>query len=813
MRPMTKPGRSQEHQGLSECASPEQMMLYEGEEVIYPQPSDSEYSLVGFDDSQLYLPVPAPGVHPRIWFCAKDIPLINRRIHNSVAGQRLWWSLQYQLAKRTRDPRSKEGRVFARLASGDVAGLEWTGPHQLNGAGRWPHRPGLLTDLSYDGFEALLSGNDDRGSQVAVAFASYVRLLEPKTLQRNQEPLGDSVWRGMHGTAGFEFLGTTYDFVYDWLDDDQRDHVRGVIAEATSGKMSHGADMPSHWRSYNWMPEDTTLYMCALGIEGEEGYDFAIEQRTAAIMRDYLSFGITEAGTLKESWGKAGFFGGKGMPTMVALARRGHNLFGHPHLRALMRYAALCIQPWGHDAMDHGDAAPARIDDNVVMAMKRFFSNDSICDWLARQATGEGVLEKDSCVGVDWFVAYLLQATAWEGHRDQNGELLPQWDRRYLDLPLTYSDDEYGILITRSDWSQDALYLHFEARQDHRSVGHQHHDAGNFTLSALGRVWACESPGMRRDSATHSVIHIDGRGQGSTDFANPNVEYLGATDTPDMTTAAGSIKRAYDYVWTGPHHHSWYLRSREYYGWEPDTHPEVVQHFRGTQGYSGRIWQDSCLEYEWGPTMRAMYNPVEHAFRSVSLVRGIHPYCLVVDDIKKDSTEHLYEWYMQVPQDIEIAEIVGNDVTLAESPVQRTQWNNYVGNKPVYKEGQRLLLVRVLDVDASLDYPRWGDFEPVRMDQYAYRWPLWESAEELESGRPRNSGMLKRLVISSRSITPRFKIMLYPYRRGDELPTTIWNDARTVLRISIGGQDDRFVFGRLDSGRTSVSMDQRVLDR
>ena len=90
------------------------------------------------------------------------------------------------------------------------------------------------------------------------------------------------------------------------------------------------------------------------------------------------------------------------------------------------------------------------------------------------------------------------------------------------------------------------------------------------------------------------------------------------------------------------------------------------------------------------------------AFRSVILSRGKHPYVLVIDDIRKDDAEHLYEWRMNMPPDIQAVSIKGGDILLGDETTHREaqELNNAFQGKTdlVPQQGDRLLLVRTLEI-------------------------------------------------------------------------------------------------------------------
>jgi len=64
------------------------------------------------------------------------------------------------------------------------------------------------------------------------------------------------------------------------------------------------------------------------------------------------------------------------------------------------------------------------------------------------------------------------------------------------------------------------------------------------------------------------------------------------------------------------------------------------------------------------------------------------------------------------------------------------------------------------------------------------------------------------ITVPARSVSPEFRIMIYPYRYGDPLPITNWNKTRTQLTVQIKDQKDTYDFAQTEGGRTVLSMNR-----
>ena len=131
---------------------------------------------------------------------------------------------------------------------------------------------------------------------------------------------------------------------------------------------------------------------------------------------------------------------------------------------------------------------------------------------------------------------------------------------------------------------------------------------------------------------------------------------------------------------------------------------------------------------------RAPNNPVEFCWRTGVLVRGLCPYALMIDDVKKDERERTYDWYMQIPEDVDPIQQADGSILLIEKGEQRTYDRPHVGSR------------RLLVVPLGRGKPK------VKLEEYT-------------SGISRNvTHKARRLVISREGSEGRFRVLLYPFR-------------------------------------------------
>ena len=186
-------------------------------------------------------------------------------------------------------------------------------------------------------------------------------------------------------------LAFGYDYAYPYMTEEQRRVVRLTIASATAGKKPYGADMPSDWRNYNWMPRGMGLLLSALAIEGEKGYDPSIYPSSLGVMKDFLHHGICQRGGPDEEMHYFHYGMQWGSLAMAAFARRGDNLFAEPHYRALVNWLIASVEPFGDAFSMHQDTPndEGGLNTNYVI-MKWVWPNDPALDivWRNRVRVG-----------------------------------------------------------------------------------------------------------------------------------------------------------------------------------------------------------------------------------------------------------------------------------------------------------------------------------------------------------------------------------------------------------------------------------------
>jgi hypothetical protein len=771
---------------------------------------------LGFASDRLFH-VPPPGVHPRILFAPEDLPRIRKQLEETATGKMLMAYIRDGLSKGIDSPGTWENMCFTALVNGDAEGFGQLyktdfakrspgsppAAGSQNPAFRWGTGDAFIRAMELRCWVALIDNDTAKGKENAAAVTTYAKVIQRDVDIAAKGPRGEDWWRGIRPALNSaDDLAFYYDWTAPFMTPEQAAVVRRLIASATAGKYTLGMDLPHHWRNWNFIGMSLSQPVLALAIEGEEGYDPRVYARGIEVARDYLTYGISDMGFSKEGIGyQTGGMNHTGI-LMLAAANRGTNLFIHPHYQRFMSdYLIQAMQPFGGAWQSEGDLASFPPSIAVVMVAKYFYPKNKQIDTVLRN---HPFLRSESPAKdlMTNFREIVLTCPADTDEPPACAVIPP------ADASLTAYDPQRGMLITRTDWTPDATVLHLDCRSDTTFPAHDHPDRGRFILSSMGCAWAITG---NRDTETkyQSCVTIDGRGQGY--FPTPG-KWIDMIDKPEAVMGIVDTKYCWDWFWMKSimvvseeqlkrEGQDEYIPARARLlgrfpveSFERDRSPEVLAYYKGYMAGDPRMWsEDSWI-------VRSPHFPVERAFRTVSLMRGKHPYVLVVDDIQKDKQERLYEWRMICPTSVDVVSILGNDIILSNTPA-----NTPKGEKQTVKKPR--LLVRGLNINQPAiptNQPN-PTLETVELKKH----------DDTHQFAGRSNGLAKRLVLPSRSVAPDYKVLLVPHREGEPLPTTTWNDNKTQVTVEWPDQKDTLEFTKAADGRTRISLTRdgsRIID-
>ncbi len=523
-------------------------------------------------------------------------------------------------------------------------------------------------------------------------------------------------------------------------------------------------------------------------------------------LHTFINYGWYSSGAGYEGLGKNYQF----VTTMIACAKRGYSVLGHPNVRAYgNQFLPAILQPFGkgftsydvwggsgHDPVTGGYKFSAA----DAVGLKWVFPNDPKIDFVWRNYI-ETYYNSSSTGYVyqqirpdDSYNNYLIPAAVFTQDYDGSTSWQAQAD---ANIETDYFAGDRGLGVMKSSTDENALATQFHCRQD--LGGHTHGDKNDFTLSALGRIWVRKSYGGSQFQPTyfHSCVLIDDLGMGVGDPDGDKCRQPGTvlemSSGEDISLMAGDATYAYTWEWdwsTQPITNDHPKLGQD--NWEAVTetwndflvNDESEAHF-DIPFYDYADWHEAD-RYE--RMVKRPYNPMEKVIRTVAMLKGDHPYMLVVDDLKKDANTHNFKWLAQMARDLEIDQTI---VNLTDDNYQC----DIIFKEPA-SEGNRRLLVRVLN-NNGYD----GSTPPATLDTLEYF--------DYFSGNPYNSNpnyVRPRLIVESNSVEPDFKIMLYPYMDGDALPTTHWNPSRDELQVLINAQEHNIAFTPDADGRTIIEL-------
>ncbi len=771
----------------------------------------------GFDATKVGVVAPK-GVFPRIFTSPSEFAGIQQRLATTKIGEQLLAVAKRDLDK-LRSGNDALGKLYKQLMQTDTIQL----PHayKFGELSNLLSVQGLLAQLNND--KTLL---EETGMVAGNFLQVWMRSIQASPqVQGREQMVKEAIYNGGK-------MAKLFDFTANGMSKAHKKAFMDFLVKETSGKYGDGMQLPNHWRRWNHLASSLAYPLSMLVAENEKGYDKRIYQRGLELLQDYLTYTYSPEGMSNE--GITYTFGpfADDLLLMAAAARRSRpDFWANPHFRKIPDWLIYSLSP-NPSALwtSHGDTGSASdVPWLMMMLMKYFYPTDEKIDYVFANALPKTI---EKLPDVSAFVFAIDPAKTKEAYAG-----IPP-----VNLPLTFFSASRGSFIARNQWNKQAVQFQLDARQDMLFQSHDHSDRGNFELAAHGRLWVVD--GWRStESKYHSVVTIDGRGQGY--FATP-AAWLHYVDNTKATFGVIDQKYAYDWMWlkspvadilsgktvapqwqNGVYADAAKMLKKYYPNAKPERDPlkKVADYFSGNLAVNPLIWNEDT----W--PMRLPNYQVAHAFRTAGLVKGKHDYVLIVDDIQKDSQERLYEWLMPMPLDVEVVSIkqlvdvkqesgalnIGFN-TLTNRGVQG-EYDILLGDKRMKRNMQEVDNVAGETMSAGRFIPQKGD--PQLLVRVLERTPAPRpnlepnprlevieklKTEDMHQFYLRTMDIGKRLVIPSRSNNPNFKVLLFPHLSGEELPKTEWNADRTVLKVVFKDQSDTFYFTKTPQGRTKVKL-------
>jgi hypothetical protein len=540
--------------------------------VFSPQVLGLKQITYDYQGGQTLSKAPAPGVHPRIFFNAEDLPAIRARLTNTAVGVEAFRMCQiyttflrsgtsayyagtnnWTLTMPDGTPRISntgfcdKSAAYAELVAGKTTTLaNWitTDPNGITFLST------LSGEMTMEAFECLIkdgqSGISTRAANLAKAmdtWATYV-LADPAY---PGYPVG-RVWEfGQHQMA------LTYDLAYNYMTKDQRDHVRKALALMMTCLFNHSSAGPNSpingvgYKGVGQAPEsvtsnhvaiDTYKLLVACALEGEVtladgGFDnLFLSQwfaKAMGAMHDFLTYGFFDDGGQWEGQGKNYLYG----EHLIPMARRGYNFFAHPHVQAYMkRWLPAVIQPYGYSFTSYDllggsgyNAEKGRqfIHGGDFLSLKWMFPNDPAADLGYRNYI---LTEYKDASSGQWKTYIDCTMNKFTFHGSYFHGLIPLMSypsdisvtnslkQQFTDIlgSLDYLEPTGATLVSRSSFDTNAMSTIVHMRQDFG--GHTFSDRNAFSITALGRLFLRFSSGSSssgvQNGAYQNIIDVDG---------------------------------------------------------------------------------------------------------------------------------------------------------------------------------------------------------------------------------------------------------------------------------------------------------------
>ena len=744
--------------------------------------------------------VPAPGIHPRIFFSPGDLPALRQRIQKDAAAQAAWKNilcyshvirLDYDEKADYAQPDWAQGAFHVHGRTDQVMRIGGYGKNRedylgLLASGKpaektYGGKPsGFYFPAAIEAFRCLIDNDAQGGAKLAKAVETAVKLeqarraREDKPVQPGQPPRPSTP---RYASCN---LGLVYDFSYNWMTPEQRKLIHDELVLLSSwvdgyGTFSNAEASRSNWATFTYQAWDN------LAIEGEPGFNDLKFLGLYRGWRGFFTYSFFESGAAYEAEGKLLF----GLDAVVAFDRIAPKyglplLSQHPLIRAhYAKFTSLSVLPTQQKyaifdilgGMGGGLCTPQ----DIVVA-HYLYPKDATIDFVYRTTVGDDYRTLPM-PGHSWnnLITDAIFATA---HHPENTP-----DK--LGLPPTFFCGQRALMMTRSSWDKDATFLTMHVRG--ASGGHPYRDRNGIMLAGKGRSWiTIPGHGGEVDGRLCNTVLIDGADQSNTTPGRV-VDFV---DKALATFTVGDAKYCWDWVWATA---SKTPDDRELtrsdiekgnveigQAWKPVE--QSFNDFAYTKSNYNLYQEPIKFVPHWlaadgvySCKIRQVNTPVLKSFRTAGIVRGPHPYVLVVDDIQRNCLPTRYDLNLNLVKDL----------VLLKSPIAGTQPGDMVltgtgsiGAQGALTPGEPALLLRMLEVKGS---------------------PLPPAVEEI--------GKQNILTLSTKAVSPEFKLLIHPFKGGEPLPVTKWNASHTQVAIEFPDQKDTVVFSpSANSGKTDLKI-------
>jgi Concanavalin A-like lectin/glucanases superfamily/Fn3 associated len=714
-----------------------------------------DYNDLGFANNRLSK-VPAPGIYPRVLITPNDVESIQQKLalgENAPIAFRVMW----ERVSKSQSP-----------------------------------------------FFALVTKNDELGKKLAKELVQKIKDLLPKIDAMDKRPDRDNLWAVERSIIAdgdpdppseiWDLLN--YDYLHQWMTADECELARNVIERITKNRISNFLMVPDHFMINNHEGFGMEYIRLMLLIEGQKGFDQKLFDLAVHKVNAMLDWYLDKDGMCYES-----IKGWLNISAFISVGLRDRALLKHSHLMAKMHFFQAATR-WEDGSWKIRDEMRASAF-HVIWMMHYYHPNDESIDFLYQSTFSTHPFLTDA--SVRWpdpvgIAMELLLLYADNGMVNQSGQPTNWNDQVNIDklhLPLTWQDSARGYVDVRNSWRKDDLHVGFVCKQDFFYGGHEGSENNRLTLWKDGVNWIQDN-NMLATKATflQNMLTVDGMG---CHWPPAPGNWLGVQETKDGLVAAGDGKIGFSYTKVMQVHPLAFPSAKiPYYAPFSEGNFDLSRDLQIAFQPSTIKWNDGYAHTDYGPWSGETrlvesykpFNVMEQAYRTVQVAKGNYPYVLVMDDAKKDNNMHQFEWNISVPIDAELVEVSTPEVVFQNTEPSPNRVDDIIlskGTPPkdpktgkyILKKGDPLCLIRVLwrNTDYGFPIPKLEKFQGYSL-----------------------------VTVPARTVSPEFRILIYPYRFGDPLPQTNWNKNRTQLTVQIKEQNDVYDLAQTEGGRTVLSM-------
>lgn len=794
--------------------------------------------------------VPAIGVHPRVYCNAADSTEIRDRLKNTAAGISASrfihaYTVLLQLGNSGYNRTANYAKdvlgniyfdnvgavdvktLYDSLAAGDIgvknnysnlwngnyAKMAYVFSHEAMECWIYRNQTDTVTNTSYA----------TRAQKLITALTVWAKkVVADNTIVPD---LNMSNFGGLHNALA-------YDFLYDQMTKNQQDTMRmAILKTLPDSSKEHGCYAPSYTTLSNWATFGGEI-LSNIAVEGEPGYaakDSGLLRGWVKTVWNFLTYGIYSTGDMYEGIGKNRL----NEFLLVAMAKRGYSLLGHPNIRAYaQKYLPSVVQPFGYSLIGtdilggtgYNSASTGGWKHTFmdIGGLKWAFPADSSVDFIWKNAMQRQYANQvQDPVYASNYYAY-NNTTCGDNYGAGFNTHVPGllYASNYFPAPVTsyarsalgnskyYFDSLGGQAIMRSGFDSTSTLVFFACRQD--GGGHTYANKNEVLYSAGGRIWFPRQTTISSGQSTFDVVSTTQQTNGilindygiapdtgsawttwTKGIVPGKMVYYGNTDS--IMTIAGDATRAYSYEWNlsgyggiqydNPKLNPPYV-NKITDGWNKFRYGSYYS-FDNIGIYDKLNVTDNITPpyyYTRGVERPYLNGVLKKVFRTVSLINGSKPYVVIADDIQRDNNVNNYKWITPIAPDLSIESTNAN--------LSNSNYRFDVILKEPDTTGNRRLLIRVLNATGCISNTIAGAID---------------SSTYLATG-PISTFGLRRFKIESNAVDPKFKVMLFPYTVGDPLPVTSFNADRSRVYVTYQGKTDVISFALDNAGRTNISL-------